>query len=117
MQIIINIYRMFTNARYYFMCSVLTHNNLRIIIFHFTDKGPRHRKFQELDQDHKTSSRSKDLNLGILDLAFTLLSPHYTLSSVIKVCTMKKNKALYVRQSNEEKGWPEKAPPTFNFIA
>ena len=30
---------------------------------------------------------------------------------------MKKNKALYMGQSNEEKGWPEKAPPTFNFIA
>ena len=48
---------MFTNARYYFMCSALTHNNLRIIIFHFTDKGPRHRKFQELAQGHKTSNR------------------------------------------------------------
>ena len=39
---------MFTNARYYFMCSVLIHNNLRIIIFHFTGKGPRHRSFRNL---------------------------------------------------------------------
>ena len=99
------------------MCSMLTHNNLRIIIFHFTDKGPRHRKFQELAQGNKTSSGSKDLNPGILDLAFTLLSPHCTLSSVIKACALKKNKALYVGQSNEAKGKPEKAPPTFNFIA
>ena len=64
-----------------------------------------------------TSSGSKDLNPGILDLAFTFLSPHYTLSSVIKACGLKKNKALYVGQINEEKGRPEKASPTFNFIA
>lgn len=75
---------MFTDARYS-TCFVWTHNNLwdKNYYFHFTDKEPRHRKFQEHVRSHKASSGRQNFNSRQSDSSIHLLksSPWRTINN------------------------------------